>query len=177
MNKKIYQGLVLAVGVVLLVILARPNAYSVVVGSVLVAIGEAMRIWASGHLQRNQELTTSGPYAYLRDPLYFGRLFLLVGFCIMGWGYDLLLLIVGLGIFFLQYMPRKYRKEMARLEGLFGEQYRKYAQNTRSLVPRFTPYPHAQQRPWSFRLFWKVNREQYLLTGVVFLALIIIGKL
>ena len=177
MNKKIYQALALAVGVVLLVVLARPNAYSVVAGAILVAIGEAMRIWASGHLQRNQELTTSGPYAYLRDPLYFGRLFLLVGFCIMGWGYDLLLLLVGLGVFFFQYMPRKYRKEMARLERLFGEQYRKYSQATRSLIPRLSPYADAQKRKWSFRLFWKVTREQYLLAGVVILALIIIGKL
>lgn len=177
MNKRIYQSLALAAGVVLLVLFARPNPYSVSIGILLVAIGEGMRIWAAGHLQRNQELTTSGPYAYLRDPLYFGRLFLLLGFCIMGWGYDLALLAVGLGIFFLQYMPRKYKKEMGRLERLFGEEYRKYARYTRSLIPKFSPYPGAQKRPWSFQLFWKVNREQYLLSGVIILTVIIISRL
>ncbi len=177
MNKKIYQSIGIGIGVVLLVLLAHPNPYSVIVGAILLTIGEAMRIWAAGHLQRNVEITTSGPYAYLRDPLYFGRLFLILGFCIMGWGYDLILLIVGLGIFFFQYMPRKYRKEMARLERLFGEKYTMYAQQTRSLIPRFKPFPGAQRRSWNFRLFWKVNREQYLLTGVIVLALILISKL
>lgn len=177
MSKKISQSLILAAGVALLVILARPTLYSVIAGLILVSIGEAMRIWAAGHLQRNEELTTSGPYAYLRDPLYFGRLFLLLGFCVMGWGYDLLLLLVGLGIFFFQYMPRKYRKEMTRLERLFGEEYREYANNTKSLIPRFSPYQKAQKRPWSFQLFWKVNREQYLLAGVIILVLVLISKL
>ena len=177
MNKRVFQILGLSAGVVALILLANPNPYSVVIGGILVGIGESMRIWAAGHLQRNAEVTTSGPYAYLRDPLYFGRLFLLVGFCVMGWGYDLLLLVVGLGVFFFQYMPRKHRKEMARLERLFGEEYRRYAQNTKSLIPRLTPYPHAQKRHWSFRLFWKENREQYLLGGVCLLALIIISKL
>ncbi len=177
MNKRIYQAAGIGIGVVLLVVLANPNPYSVVIGGILVCIGEAMRIWAAGHLQRNIEITTSGPYAYLRDPLYFGRLGLLLGFCIMGWGYDLILMVVGLGVFFFQYMPRKYHKEMARLEKLFGEEYKKYAQNTRSLIPRLKPYPHAQKRPWSFKLFWKVNREQYLLCGVIILVIIMISKL
>ncbi|MBW1729998.1 MAG: hypothetical protein JRH08_15885 [Deltaproteobacteria bacterium] len=177
MSKRIYQGAALATGVFLLVILARPNPYSVGVGAVLVAIGEAMRIWASGHLQRNVEITTSGPYAYLRDPLYFGRLFLLVGLCVMGWGYDLILLLIGLGIFFFQYMPRKYRKEMARLERLFGEEYKRYAAATRSLIPRLKPYPYARHRTWRFNLFWKVNREQYLLCGIIILCAVIISKL
>ncbi len=169
--KKVYQSLVLGAAVFFLWWLARPTVYSLVAGSILVFLGEAIRIWASGHLQRNKEVTTSGPYSYVRDPLYLGRFFLLVGFCIMGWGYDWILLIIGLGVFFLQYMPRKYRKEMARLERLFGDEYKEYAQVTKSLIPRLTPYPKANRRPWQFRLFWEVNREQYLMTGVILLTI------
>jgi len=145
------------------VLLASPTPPSLIAGGIAVAIGELIRLWATGHLTRNQEVTTSGPYAYVRDPLYLGRLFLITGFCIMAWGYALLLLPVGLAVFFLNYMPRKYRKEMRRLENLFGETYTHYAAYTRSLVPGLKPYPRASTRRWSLTLCLKENREPYFI--------------
>jgi len=158
------SGLVLAAG--LLVALARPTLLSLLGGGILVLAGLATRVWAAGHLSRSTELTTSGPYAYLRDPLYLGRLFFIVGLCTMGSGWDWLLLVVGLGVFFGSYMPRKRRKEMARLEARFGEAYTRYAAQVRSLIPRLTRYPEASRKRWTPGLFWKDNREQYLAAGV-----------
>ena len=175
MSKKLFRALAVLVGILLVPALARPNPWSLVAGGILVFFGEAIRVWASGHLMRAEELTTSGPYAYLRDPLYLGRLFLLVGFCVMAWGYAWILLIIGLGVFFLNYMPRKYRKEMTRLEDLYGDEYKQYAAFARSLVPRLKPYPGARQRSWGFDLFWKENREQYFLSGVIILMLGLVG--
>jgi protein-S-isoprenylcysteine O-methyltransferase Ste14 len=175
MSKRIVRVLAVVVGICSVPLLAKPTAWSLFIGFIPVFLGETVRVWASGHLRRTQELTTSGPYAYLRDPLYLGRLLLLVGFCIMAWGYAWILLLVGLGVFFLNYMPRKYQKEMTRLEGLYGEEYRQYAAYARSLLPRFKPYPNARQRPWSFDLFSKENREQYFLLGVVVLALALVA--
>jgi protein-S-isoprenylcysteine O-methyltransferase Ste14 len=174
MSKKLFRALALLVGILMVPALGRPNAWSLFIGGILVFFGEFIRVWASGHLMRAQELTTSGPYAYLRDPLYLGRLLLLVGFCVMALGYAWILLIIGLGVFFFNYMPRKYRKEMTRLEDLYGDEYRQYAAYARSLVPRLRPYPRARQRSWSFDLFWKENREQYFLSGVVILMLSVI---
>ena len=171
MSKRLLKALALIVGILLVLYFAEPNGRSLIVGGILVFFGEVIRVWASGHLMRTQELTTSGPYAYLRDPLYLGRLLLLVGFCIMAWGYAWIVLIIGLGVFFFNYMPRKYRNEMTRLEDLYGEEYRQYAAYARSLLPRLKPYPKAPLRSWSFDLFWKENREQYFLSGVVILAL------
>jgi protein-S-isoprenylcysteine O-methyltransferase Ste14 len=145
-------------------------------GSIIVFLGEGVRVWAGGHLIRNEEVTTSGPYAYLRDPLYLGRILLLIGFCIMAWGYNWIVLLIGLGVFFFNYMPRKYRKEMARLENLFGDEYKAYASYTRSLLPRLKPYPEARKRPWRFHLFWKENREQYFLLGVVAFFFLVVGR-
>lgn len=176
MNKRFLQAVTLIAAIIILVILAKPNAYSMIVGGILVLIGEATRVWASGHLIRNNEVTTSGPYSYVRDPLYIGRLLLLIGFCVMGWGYNWIILIIGLFVFFLNYMPRKYRKEMAGLENLFGEEYTRYAAYTHSMIPRLKPYPHARQRPWSFSLFLKENREHYFLLGVVVLWAILISR-
>jgi protein-S-isoprenylcysteine O-methyltransferase Ste14 len=160
----------------MVLILANPNGLSMIFGTVIVFAGEVIRVWASGHLVRNDEVTTSGPYAYLRDPLYLGRLFLLIGFCVMAWGYNWIILIIGLGIFFFKYMPRKYRKEMARLETLFGEEYRDYASCTYSLIPRLRPYPKASRRPWRFDLFWKENREQYFLIGTISFFLLVLSR-
>ena len=174
MRKKLGQTIPLVLATVLMVALADPNGFVLAVGGFVVFLGEAVRVWASGHLNRNNEITTSGPYSYVRDPLYLGRLFLLVGFCVMGWGYNWIILIVGLAVFFVRYMPRKHRKETARLENLFGSEYIRYASYARSLVPRFRPYPHARRRRWSFDLFWNGNREQYLLSGVIVLSLLLI---
>ena len=175
MRKKLLKALALLAGILLVPVLGRPNCWSLVIGGIVVFFGEIIRVWASGHLMRTQELTTSGPYAYVRDPLYLGRLLLLVGFCIMAWGYAWILLLVGLGVFFLNYLPRKYRKEMTRLEGLYGEEYRRYAAYARSLLPRLKPYSGARRRNWSFELFSKENREQYFLSGVAILALALVG--
>lgn len=171
--KNLLKNLTLIVLVILIIVLADPNQLSLFVGGVFIALGELIRLWATGHLRRDKEVTTSGPYAYVRDPLYLGRLLLLLGFCIAAWGYSIYILIPGLALFFLGYMPRKHQKEMARLEKLFGENYRRYAEVTRSLIPRLTRYADAQNRSWSFETMWYENREQYFLIGVVLISLAI----
>ena len=160
-----------------MLLLARPNNLSLIIGGIIVLAGEGIRVWASGHLIRNEEVVTSGPYAYLRDPLYLGRVLLLIGFCTMSWGYSWIILLLGLGVFFFNYMPRKYRKEMARLENLFGEEYKLYASYTHGLLPRLRPYPKAKKRPWRFELFWNENREQYFLLGTVVFFLLVVGRI
>lgn len=176
MKNKLLKSIPIVSALVAVLILARPNTLSMLIGSILVLAGEGIRVWASGHLIRNEEVTTSGPYAYLRDPLYLGRLLLLVGFCTAAWGYTWIILIIGLGVFFINYMPRKYRKEMARLENLFGEEYKSYAAYTHSLLPRLKPYPKSKKRPWSFDLFWKENREQYFVLGVLVFFVLLVGR-
>ena len=177
-EKYMKKNLMLIVAIVLLVIVAQPNIWSIIIGGVIALAGQLIRVWATGHLRRNQEVTTSGPYAYLRDPLYLGRLFLLIGFCVMAMGYGLFLVLpVGLCVFAYSYMPRKYKKEMARLERHFGEEYRQYASYCRSLMPRLKPYAKADKRKWSASLFWNENHEQYFVLIVVSIAVAIIFRL
>src|SRR5687768_6513882 len=100
---------------------SHPTPKTFAIGTLLVSIGTLIRIWAGGHLTRDQQLTTSGPYQFSRNPFYLGRLFLLVGFAIMsGLGADLseprniilwVVFVVALIIFFFYYMPRKEQRE------------------------------------------------------------------
>lgn len=173
---RVLKSIPIVLALVVALVIARPNTLSLVLGAIIVFAGQGVRVWASGHLIRNEEITTSGPYAYLRDPLYLGRVLLLIGFCVMAWGYNWIILVIGLGVFFFNYMPRKYRKEMKRLESIFGEEYKAYASYTHSLVPRLRPYPKARKRDWNFDLFWKVNREQFFLMGTVLFFVLVIGR-
>lgn len=174
---KYLRIILLVAGAVALVLLARPVPASLAAGGAIVVLGTLVRIWSGGHLQRNQEVTTSGPYAYVRDPFYLGRLLVMTGLCIMAWGYGLLLLLLGLTVFYFDYMPRKYRKEMKRLEELFGERYREYAKAVPSLRPRLTPWSGASQKPWSSQAFWRENREQYFIALVLLLAVLILMRM
>jgi len=82
MNKKL-RKIPLFIGAILLVIFARPQMPGIVIGLILILIGEAVRIWAAGHLQKNEVLTVSGPYSYVKNPLYIGSILITAGFCIL----------------------------------------------------------------------------------------------
>src|SRR5436305_13636687 len=62
--------------------LARPTCVSIVIGSSVAFIGLCIRALASGHVEKNEVLATSGSYAHTRNPLYLGSIILAVGFLI-----------------------------------------------------------------------------------------------
>lgn len=139
---------------------SQPKPLLFAIGAVLTLIGIAIRIWAAGHLTRDQRLAVSGPYAYTRNPFYLGRFSILIGFALMSGLQNLVvwaIFIISLLFFFLGYMPRKERREGGRLEELFGDQFRQYRKNVPSLFPRLTPYRDpftTEKRPWSRDLFF-----------------------
>jgi protein-S-isoprenylcysteine O-methyltransferase Ste14 len=73
----------LFIGALLLVIVAKPQFPGIWIGMVLIFLGEGIRTWAAGHLQKNEVLTVTGPYAYVKNPLYIGSIFITAGFCIL----------------------------------------------------------------------------------------------
>ncbi|HVF09314.1 MAG TPA: isoprenylcysteine carboxylmethyltransferase family protein [Abditibacteriaceae bacterium] len=158
-----------------LVYYSNPTPGTFAVGAVLVLIGTLIRVWAAGHLTRDQQLTTSGPYQYTRNPFYLGRFFLIIGFGVMsGLGHWLLWVIftAALVIFFVYYMPRKEQREGGRLQKLFGEDYERWRANVPSLFPRLTPY-RMNPRPWSLRLYLggadglRGNKEVWTTIGLI----------
>src|SRR5207245_11218719 len=60
--------------------LARPASRSILVGSVVAALGLLIRAAAAGHLRKREALAHSGPYAHTRNPLYFGSALIAAGF-------------------------------------------------------------------------------------------------
>lgn len=141
---------------------SRPTPTGFIVGAVFAVVGTLIRVWAGGHLTRDQRLTTSGPYQYTRNPFYLGRLLLIIGFAIMaGIGGNLreprniilcAVIIVSLFVFFGFYMPRKENREGGRLKKLFGPDYQQWKSNVPSLFPRLTPYV-MNPKPWDKDLY------------------------
>lgn len=121
----------------LFLIFARPRPLLLAIGGVVALVGLALRAWAAGHIRKNAQLATSGPYAYTRNPLYLGSFLLGVGFTLAS-GQPLLGLLFA-ALFLGIYLP-VMRVEALTLAGLFGEAYGRYAAAVPLLFPRLTPY-------------------------------------
>jgi len=110
---------------------ARPNWSSLIVGVVIAVPGIAVRAVASGHVKKNRELTATGPYAYVRNPLYLGSIIIAVGFAIAA--RDIWIAVAIMALFTFIYVP-VIRSEEAFLRGQFPG-FDEYARR----VPRFVP--------------------------------------
>ena len=121
----------------LFLIFARPRPLMLAIGGVVALLGLALRAWAAGHIRKNAQLATSGPYAYTRNPLYLGSFLLGVGFTVAS-GQPLLGLLFA-ALFLGIYLP-VMRVEAATLAELFGEDYAEYARSVPLFVPRLLPY-------------------------------------
>ena len=111
---------------------ARPDWTSLVLGGVVAAIGVFVRATASGHVKKNEELATTGPYACCRNPLYLGSIIIAVGFAIAA--RDVWVAVGIVVLFTVIYVP-VIRSEEAFLLGHF-ESYDDYARRVPRLLPR-----------------------------------------
>src|SRR5215216_1430194 len=116
---------------------ARPTPRALLIGASVSLLGLALRAWAAGHIRKNAQLATSGPYAYTRNPLYLGSFLLGVGFTIAS-GQPWLALPFA-ALFLGIYYP-VMRVEAADLAEMFGEDYANYSRAVPLFLPRLKPY-------------------------------------
>ena len=62
--------------------LARPTRSTLTYGAAIAMAGEVIRLWAAGHIDKGREITRSGPYRFVRHPLYLGSAVMALGFAI-----------------------------------------------------------------------------------------------
>lgn len=177
-RKLTVRKLVLYAIAVALLIGAQPAAFTFVLGGVIVCTGLALRIWSFGHLEKNQELITTGPFAYTRNPAYLGSALvgggvaLAAGNAASSGGIALWALgVVGLGLFFMVYLPRKYRREYARLSQLFPQEFERHARHVPHFIPRLTPWQSGSERRFSWALVLLNHELVWPLTCLVALGL------
>ena len=156
---------------VLYLALARPTWLSLLLGGLVALAGLGLRALASGHVRKNTELTTTGPYAYTRNPLYLGSMILAAGFAVAArnpW------VVVLLGLLFLAiYLPVVHAEE-AYLRSRFPE-YADYARR----VPRFgicLGTAGVTGGRFSRELYLK-HREYNAMVGTVLMVAALVAKL
>ncbi|MXY99327.1 isoprenylcysteine carboxylmethyltransferase family protein [Candidatus Poribacteria bacterium] len=157
--------------IVALLYFAKPAQYTIFVGTVFIAIGEFLRVWAVGYagastrartLGAARDLVTTGPYSYVRNPLYLGNFLLSLGVCLLSNVYWLVaVLIVG---YFCQYLPIIALEEAYLLESC-GSLYQRYREQVPRFVPKFRPYPEPSDHDFSFARALK--SEKRTLTAIV----------
>jgi protein-S-isoprenylcysteine O-methyltransferase Ste14 len=113
--------------------LARPTPGTLAVGAVVASIGELVRIWAAGHLEKGREVTASGPYRLTRHPLYAGSTLIGIGLAVASASVIVGALVLGyLGVT----LTAAIATEEAHLTEKFGDTYPAYRGGTLPEVSR-----------------------------------------
>jgi len=162
-------------------ILAKPHPILYPIGVCFILMGEGLRLWACGHLRKNKDVITSGPFAHVKNPLYVGTFLILTGFCVAASNPDypsIYILYVGYPIFllafFAYYFPYKVRVEGDRLRRRFGDRFDEYDKNVPNFFPRLTAYKTSDVR-FNVKLLSE-NSEYGTLTWVILGSLIVYIK-
>jgi phospholipid methyltransferase len=133
--------------------LAGPDCRSLALGGAIAAIGEGLRIWAAGHLEKGREVTSSGPYHHLAHPLYIGS-------AIMGGGLAVASRSIAVAVIIAVYLAvtlaAAVRTEDAFLREKFGDRYEAWRASGVGSSPRRFEFARAMR-----------NREYRAALGVV----------
>ena len=161
------------IGVILVVVfavLSQPTLYFFILGCLLVLDGLLIRLYASGFVYKNKELSTSGPYAYVRHPLYTGNILILIGISLASGCISAFVISI---IFFWFYYPAAIEYEDRKLKSLFPDSWDCWSQQTPALVPKFK-FNRLNLAEWSWEKSLKKNYEPvifaFVLLWLIFLA-------
>jgi hypothetical protein len=131
--------------------------------------GLLVRAWAAGHIVKDEKLTTTGPYAHTRNPLYFGSFLIAAGFALAA-HWSLLLVVIALFAFI--YGPT-IELERAEIRKRFPEAYSHYEANVPAFTPRVTPWQgrgQSDSEPFSFSRYMRQREWQAALAFVAVTA-------
>jgi protein-S-isoprenylcysteine O-methyltransferase Ste14 len=154
--------------------LAHPAPLFLLLSLILVVPGLLLRAYASGYVKKNAELTTTGPYAYTRNPLYLGSIFIAFGFALAARSPWIALILAAL--FLVIYLP-VIRAEEQYLRSVFPG-YDAYARQVPRLMPRLSPAAEHRTDEGSFSpALYRRHREYNALIGAASMYAALILKL
>lgn len=144
-------------------LLARPTPRLLAVGAAIAIAGELIRIWAAGHLEKGREVTSSGPYAFTRHPLYLGSSIMGIGLAIASASVVVAAMVAA---YLAITLTAAIRTEEAHLTEKFGAAYPEYRNGrTTELARRFSLERAIR------------NREYRAVTGLVVALAVLAAKL
>ncbi|MCX6558770.1 MAG: isoprenylcysteine carboxylmethyltransferase family protein [Candidatus Aminicenantes bacterium] len=164
-----YRSFIGFLCLVAMLLLAIPSARSIFGGFLLMMMGMFFRAWSSGHINKDKELATEGPYSLTRNPLYFGSLILGSGIAVAcNRPIDYLIFIVYYFAFF-TFLIAIERKRMRKR---FGRQYEDWAKQANLFFPKIKKVHKS-----NFNIaFYMKNREYRVLFFSLFVIAVLIIK-
>lgn len=180
MNTSIAQRIRVPLGfgyAILFLYLATPRPGFFLAGILLAGLGLALRVWASGHLNKGRELATSGPYSWTRNPLYLGSFVMGLGFALAG--ANLWLVVLFLVLFVAVYLPVMKREER-ELTQAFGADFSSYRETVALFLPlgppvRTVPNPAYSVPKGNFQWEKVISNREYNAVIGFFIVTVLIG--
>ena len=143
----------------------------------LILLGLATRMYASGFVLKNKELSTTGPYAFVRHPLYTGNIMILIGLCLINgffWSF------VTACIFLWFYYPTAIEYEDRKLKSLFPDTWEEWASMTPALMPKMDLngkiFSRLDLRSWSLKKSLVANYEPVIVVYVLVWVFIVLQR-
>lgn len=154
---------------------ARPTPPSIMLGALIGIVGLAVRALAAGYLHKQEVLTTTGPYAYSRNPLYLGSSILALGVAIATRSWiSAILLIVYFSLFYSIVMQREANELRARHGAAFDE----YAKTVPLFLPKLTAGTGSGDTASSFSLAqYQKNHEWQAAIGFLILLVVLYTRM
>jgi protein-S-isoprenylcysteine O-methyltransferase Ste14 len=159
-------------------IFGHPTIISLIAGAAVSLLGEAIRFWGVGHATSETRVTgtvgasrlvVSGPFGYVRNPLYVGNMLLYTGFGVMAnipW-----LIILTFAWFVFQYAMIVSREEEF-LAGKFGEEYEAYRRAVPKFLPRLTPYERGRKAVIQWGIALRSERRTFQAFTIALLLMV-----
>ena len=147
----------------------------------LIVLGLSTRMYASGFVLKNKELSTTGPYAFMRHPLYTGNIMILIGLCLINgfiWSF------ITAFIFLWFYYPTAIEYEDRKLKSLFPDTWEEWASMTPALIPKMDLkgtmngkiFSKLDLRSWSLKKSLVTNYEPVIVVYVLVWIFIVLQR-
>ena len=148
----------------------------------LLIIGQSLRFWAAGFIPKYRtlvvgapNLVTSGPYAWMRNPLYLGNGIMGLGWGLMaGWIWEAEFAVIYFALYPLTIIPFEEKFLMER----FGDEYASYRKNTPSLFPALWNIKSRVERSrtgFDVKKSWFMERHSLMMNALV--TIVVLARL
>jgi protein-S-isoprenylcysteine O-methyltransferase Ste14 len=167
--------------ILIALVLAETTLLSFFIGLAIALSGEMIRLWAvryAGSATRTtgrvgaDELVTTGPYAYMRNPLYVGNFLLSFGILIIAWPWMPWFMLIYLLLFYFQYSAIISLEEDF-LKKKFGAHYADYLEHVPSFIPRLSAWGKGNRVPTALKKALRTERNSLQSLTIVLILLIL----
>ncbi len=164
-----YRSLVGIIALIVVLVLAKPDVRSIVIGFFVMMLGMFFRAWSSGYIDKDRELATGGPYSLTRNPLYFGNLLIGAGIAVASNHWLTALICAVYYVFFFSFLIAVERK---RMKARFGARYEAWAREANLFFPRIK---RIKDGDFDIALYMK-NREYRVLFYSLFVTVVLVVR-